>query len=248
MDEDIHSPISDPYKEDDITVSNIQNDQQQPSTQNTSFSNNSVLVEIDNLLASANTSNEECKKLIANKQFAEAELKYTEVINDFHKYKPDASFNLENQENKKKGKEILEMLVTLYSNLALAQAKQGKDNEVMYNSMIILNNFNMYHDKSYIRIMKCLINRNEIIKAKGMMDEIKIKFPEKEKIKVFEEVFDLLEFRLKQIEEMDKNLKNKKKTENCIVNNFPCLLTKIVIGVGVGILGGVFLKKYFFTK
>ena len=42
MDEDIHSPISDPYKEDDITVSNIQNDQQQPSTQNTSFSNNEV--------------------------------------------------------------------------------------------------------------------------------------------------------------------------------------------------------------
>ena len=40
----------------------------------------------------------------------------------------------------------------------------------------------------------------------------------------------------------------KKKMEYCIVNNFPCLLTKIVIGVGVSILGGVFLKKYFFTK
>ena len=156
-----------------------------------------VLVDIDNLLTKISAQNEKAINYIKEEKYKDAEEIYKQSIKEMEAYKPSGDFSVQTDERyKKKGFEILTMMKRLYSNLVLCQDNLGEIEEATQNSLYILNNFDPYHDKSYIRILKWLINSGNVEKAKEIADEIKLKFYG-DKLIPFKKIFDLLDYKLK---------------------------------------------------
>ena len=128
-----------------------------------------------------------------------------------NKFETKKKFQMDNEENKKIGKEIILTMKNLYSNLALCQGKQSKINEAIQNSSYIISSLDSYHDKSYLRIMMWMIEINELETAEEIKKEIENKF-KGEKLKIFNSAFNLLKIKKEELEEKIKN--KKKKIEN----------------------------------
>ena len=181
------------------------------------------LIKINIMLDNVNKQNNEGNEFVKNKNYQEAEKIYLNAINIMNHFETKKKFLMDNEEKKTKGKEIIDLMKKLYSNLALCQGKLLKINEALQTSSYIISNLDAYHDKSYIRILMLLIEINELNAAEEFKNEIKSKFFGKN-LKVFETAFNLL--KIKQ-EEADNKLKKKIK-ENAQKNlyDFNCLKKK----------------------
>ena len=197
------------------SLNNIQNENEE---------NDEDLIKINQMLKEVNDKKEKGNKLVANKNYKEAEKIYLEALEIMNKFETKKKFDIYNEEKKEKGKEIICTMKHLYSNLALCQGKQLKINEAIQTSTYIISNIDAYHDKSYLRIMMWMIEINELEAAEEMQKEIKNKF-NGEKLKVFNTAFNLLKIKKEDNEEKIKNkIKNKNKDGkkidlNEIINN-----------------------------
>ena len=168
------------------------------------------------MLKEVNDKKEKGNKLVANKNYKEAEKIYLEALEIMNKFETKKKFDIDNEEKKEKGKEIICTMKHLYSNLALCQGKQLKINEAIQTSTYIISNIDAYHDKSYLRIMMWMIEINELEAAEEMQKEIKNKF-NGEKLKVFNTAFNFLKIKKEENEEKIKNkIKNNKEVK---INN-----------------------------
>ena len=210
------------------------------------------LIKINEMLIIVNSKKEEGNKLVYNKKYKEAEKIYLEALDIMNKFETKKKFQMDNEEKREKGKEIMLTMKNLYSNLSLCQGKQLKLKDAIQTSTYILSNLDSYHDKSYIRIMMWMIEINELDAAEEMKKDIENKFYG-EKLKVFNTAFNLLKIKK---EEAEKKLKNKLKNKNNeiineekenkeIINKENNFIYKffnkykyISLGVG-GLLGGI---------
>lgn len=196
---------------------------------------NSSGKEINDLIQRVTKMKEEGEKLFKEGQLEKSEKILTVAIVSMTKFKPPKEFSVKSPENAQKGMEILNLLKSLYSNLALVQEYRGKYNESINNSQYILKFLDADHEKSYIRILRVLLILNQLELAKGLSEEIKIKFPNKEQQKHFENLFQSLDSKLKKIS-------RKKEEENSLLSLanskyiFPAIST---IGVGLLIYMGM---------
>ena len=182
------------------------------------------LIKINKMLKEVNDLKEEANKLLSNKKYKEAEKIYLEALEIMNKFETKKKFDVDNEEKKEKGKEIICTMKNLYSNLALCQGKQLKISEAIQTSTYIISNIDAYHDKSYLRIMMWMIEINELEAAEEIQKEIKTKFFG-EQLKVFNTAFNLLKIKKEDNEEKLKNkIKNNNKDKkkiylNEIINN-----------------------------
>ena len=189
------------------SLNNIQNENEE---------NDEDLIKINQMLKEVNDKKEKGNKLVANKNYKEAEKIYLEALEIMNKFETKKKFDIDNEEKKEKGKEIICTMKHLYSNLALCQGKQLKINEAIQTSTYIISNIDAYHDKSYLRIMMWMIEINELEAAEEMQKEIKNKF-NGEKLKVFNTAFNFLKIKKEENEEKIKNkIKNNKEVK---INN-----------------------------
>ena len=165
------------------------------------------LIKINIMLDNVKKQNNEGNEFVKKKNYEEAEKIYMNAINVMNHFETKKKFLMDNEEKKNKGKEIIDLMKKLYSNLALCQGKLLKINEALQTSSYIISNLDAYHDKSYIRILMLLIEINELNAAEELKNEIKTKFFGKN-LKIFETAFNLL--KIKQ-EEADEKLKKKLK-------------------------------------
>ena len=180
------------------------------------------LLKINEMLKLVNNKKEEGNKLVSIKKYEEAEKVYQEALNIINKFETKKKFQMDSEENKQKGKEIILTIKNLYSNLALCQGKQLKIHDAIETSTYIISNLDSYHDKSYLRIMMWMIEMNELDAAEEIKKEIKSKF-QGEKLKIFNSAFNLLKIKKEDIEE---KIKNKiKKLEN---NNNTISINEII--------------------
>ena len=229
------------------------------------------LIKINEMLKNVNNKKEEGNKLVSLKKYDEAEKIYLEALDIMNKFETKKKFQMDNEENKQKGKEIILTMKKLYSNLALCQGKQLKIHEAIQTSTYIISNLDGYHDKSYLRIMMWMIELNELEAAEEIKKEIESKF-QGEKIKVFNSAFNLLKIKKEDAEEKIKNkikkneinnnkidinkiinneneIKNENRDDNYYSNFITNLINKhkiITIGIGglIGAIGLFLLYKY----
>ena len=175
------------------------------------------LLKIKEMLKDVNNRKEEGNKLVLLKKYSEAEKIYQESLNIMNKFETKKKFQMDNEENKKIGKEIILTMKNLYSNLALCQGKQSKINEAIQNSSYIISSLDSYHDKSYLRIMMWMIEINELETAEEIKKEIENKF-KGEKLKIFNSAFNLLKIKKEELEEKIKNKKKKIENNNNKIN------------------------------
>ena len=181
------------------------------------------LIKINIMLDNVKKQNNEGNEFVKKKNYEEAEKIYMNAINVMNHFETKKKFLMDNEEKKNKGKEIIDLMKKLYSNLALCQGKLLKINEALQTSSYIISNLDAYHDKSYIRILMLLIEINELNAAEELKNEIKTKFFGKN-LKVFETAFNLL--KIKQ-EENDIKLKKKvKENDQKNLYDFNCLEKK----------------------
>ena len=174
------------------------------------------LIKINEMLLHVNNKKEEGNKLVYNKKYKEAEKIYLEALDIMNKFETKKKFQMDNEEKREKGKEIMLTMKNLYSNLSLCQGKQLKLKDAIQTSTYILSNLDSYHDKSYIRIMMWMIEINELDAAEEMKKDIENKFYG-EKLKVFKTAFNLLKIKKEETEEKLKNkLKNNLEGKNDI--------------------------------
>ena len=174
------------------------------------------LIKINEMLIRVNSKKEEGNKLVYNKKYKEAEKIYLEALDIMNKFETKKKFQMDNEEKREKGKEIMLTMKYLYSNLSLCQGKQLKLKDAIQTSTYILSNLDAYHDKSYIRIMMWMIEINELDAAEEMKKDIENKFYG-EKLKVFKTAFNLLKIKKEETEEKLKNkLKNNLEGKNDI--------------------------------
>ena len=180
------------------------------------------LLKINEMLKLVNNKKEEGNKLVSIKKYEEAEKVYQEALNIINKFETKKKFQMDSEENKQKGKEIILTIKNLYSNLALCQGKQLKIHDAIETSTYIISNLDSYHDKSYLRIMMWMIEMNELDADEEIKKEIESKF-QGEKLKIFNSAFNLLKIKKEDIEE---KIKNKiKKLEN---NNNTISINEII--------------------
>ena len=175
------------------------------------------LLKINEMLVLVNNKKEEGNKLVAQKNYAEAEKIYLEALNIMNKFETKKKFQMDNEENKQKGKEIILTMKKLYSNLSLCQGKQLKIHEAIQTSSYIITNLDSFHDKSYLRIMMWMIEMNELETAEEIKKEIENKF-RGEKLKVFNSAFNLLRIKKEDLEEKIKNKIKKNENNNNKIN------------------------------
>ena len=179
------------------------------------------LLKINEMLKLVNNKKEEGNKLVSIKKYEEAEKVYQEALNIINKFETKKKFQMDSEENKQKGKEIILTIKNLYSNLALCQGKQLKIHDAIETSTYIISNLDSYHDKSYLRIMMWMIEMNELDAAEEIKKEIENKF-QGEKLKIFNSAFNLLKIKKEDIEEKIKNkikkLENNNNTISIIMN------------------------------
>ena len=175
------------------------------------------LLKINEMLVLVNNKKEEGNKLVAQKNYAEAEKIYLEALNIMNKFETKKKFQMDNEENKQKGKEIILTMKKLYSNLSLCQGKQLKIHEAIQTSSYIITNLDSFHDKSYLRIMMWMIEMNELETAEEIKKEIENKF-QGEKLKVFNSAFNLLRIKKEDLEEKIKNKIKKNENNNNKIN------------------------------
>ena len=175
------------------------------------------LIKINQMLKIVNNKKEEGNKLISLKKYEEAEKIYLEALNIMNKFETKKKFEMNTEENKQKGKEIILTMKNLYSNLALSQGKQLKIHEAIQNSSYIISNLDSYHDKSYLRIMMWMIELNELETAEEIKKEIENKF-QGEKLKIFSSAFNLLKIKKEDLEEKKKNKIKKHENTNNKIN------------------------------
>ena len=241
---------------------------------NSSFNNiqdeDEDLIKINQMLEEVSKKKEEGNKLVSNKNFKDAEKIYLEALEIMNKFETKKKFQMDNEEKKQKGKEIISTMKNLYSNLALCQGKQLKIHEAIQTSTYIISNLDAYHDKSYIRIMMWMIEINELSAAEEIQKEIMTKFYG-EKLKLFNTAFNLLKIKKEEAEEKLKNkIKNnidknnidlneiinnninnnnqiiENKDENNFIYNIINKYKFLTLGVG-GLIGGIglyLLYKY----
>ena len=229
------------------------------------------LMKINEMLKNVNNKKEEGNKLVLLKKYSEAEKIYQESLNIMNKFETKKKFQMNNEENIQKGKEIILTMKNLYSNLALCQGKQLKIHEAIQNSSYIISNLDSFHDKSYLRIMMWMIELNELETAEEIKKEIENKF-KGEKLKLFNSAFNLLKIKKEDIQEKIKNkikkyeninnkmdlndiinnennINNKNEDDNYYSNFITSLINKhkyITLGIGgmIGALGLFLLYKY----
>ena len=229
------------------------------------------LIKINEMLKNVNNKKKDGNKLVSLKKYEEAEKIYLEALNIMNKFETKKKFEMDNEENRQKGKEIILTMKNLYSNLALCQGKQLKINEAIQTSSYIISNLDSYHDKSYLRIMMWMIEINELETAEEIKIEIENKF-QGEYLKVFNSAFNLLKIKKEDLEEKKNNKikkyenNNKKININDIINNdykiktinteenyYSNFITNIInrhkfitIGIGglIGAIGLFLLYKY----
>ena len=171
------------------------------------------LLKINEMLKLVNNKKEEGNKLVSIKKYEEAEKVYQEALNIINKFETKKKFQMDSEENKQKGKEIILTIKNLYSNLALCQGKQLKIHDAIETSTYIISNLDSYHDKSYLRIMMWMIEMNELDAAEEIKKEIESKF-QGEKLKIFNSAFNLLKIKKEDIEEKIKNKIKKHENNN----------------------------------
>ena len=175
------------------------------------------LLKIKEMLKDVNNRKEEGNKLVLLKKYSEAEKIYQESLNIMNKFETKKKFQMDNEENKQKGKEIILTMKNLYSNLSLCQGKQLKIHEAIQTSSYIISNLDSYHDKSYLRIMMWMIEINELETAEEIKKEIENKF-QGEKLKIFNSAFNLLRIKKEDLEEKIKNKIKKNENNNNKIN------------------------------
>ena len=175
------------------------------------------LMKINEMLKNVNNKKEEGNKLVLLKKYSEAEKIYQESLNIMNKFETKKKFQMNNEENIQKGKEIILTMKNLYSNLALCQGKQLKIHEAIQNSSYIISNLDSFHDKSYLRIMMWMIELNELETAEEIKKEIENKF-KGEKLKLFNSAFNLLKIKKEELEEKIKNKRKKIENNNNKIN------------------------------
>ena len=229
------------------------------------------LIKINEMLEKVNNKKQEGNKLFSLKKYEEAEKIYLDALNIINNFETKKKFQMNNEENRQKGKEIILTIKNLYSNLALCQGKQFKIREAIETSSFIITNLDGYHDKSYLRIMLWKIELNKLDDAEELKKEIENKF-EGDKLKIFNSAFNLLKIKKEDIQEKIKNkikkyeninnkidlndninnennINNKNDDENYNSNFITNLINKhkfITLGIGgmIGALGLFLLYKY----
>jgi len=223
------------------------------------------IIKINQMLKIVNSKKEEGNKLVSQKNYKEAEKIYLEALKIMNTFETKKKFSLENEENKRIGKEIYSTFKNLYSNLALCQGKLLKINEAIETCSYIISNLDEYHDKSYLRIMMWLIEINQLTAAEEIQKKIIELFPE-DKLYIFKTAFNLLKIKKDEIinkkknkikenigEDFNKIMKKIDDKKNKIENNETNFVHKIIneykyitIGVGglVGLVGLLLLYKY----
>ena len=223
------------------------------------------IIKINQMLKIVNSKKEEGNKLVSQKNYKEAEKIYLEALKIMNTFETKKKFSLENEENKRIGKEIYSTFKNLYSNLALCQGKLLKINEAIETCSYIISNLDEYHDKSYLRIMMWLIEINQLTAADEIQKKIIELFPE-DKLYIFKTAFNLLKIKKDEIinkkknkikenigEDFNKIMKKIDEKKNKIENNETNFVRKIIneykyitIGVGglVGLVGLLLLYKY----
>ena len=229
------------------------------------------LIKINEMLEKVNNKKQEGNKLFSLKKYEEAEKIYLEALNIINNFETKKKFQMNNEENRQKGKEIILTIKNLYSNLALCQGKQFKIREAIETSSFIITNLDGYHDKSYLRIMLWKIELNKLDDAEELKKEIENKF-EGDKLKIFNSAFNLLKIKKEDIQEKIKskikkyeninnkidlndninnenNMNNKNDEETYNSNFITNLINKhkfITLGIGgmIGALGLFLLYKY----
>lgn len=201
--------------------------------------NEQILKDIDNLFVKVKELKEKGNELLKNGNYEEGEKIYINAIQEMEKFKPNEKFEVnKNDEYQKKGIEIIELMKQLYSNLSLCQNKLGKIDEALKNAQYILNTFDPYHDKSYIRILKYLIAVGQLEQAKDIADEIKLKFLG-DKIKPFEPIFIQLDQHLS----FKNNTKEAKNNKSFNYINILYLVGGLLSVIGITYSISRYLKK-----
>ena len=223
------------------------------------------------MLEIVNNKKQEGNELVSQKKYEEAEKIYVEALNIINNFETKKKFQLNNEEKKQKGKEIILMIKNLYSNLAYCQGKQFKIREAIANSYYIISNFDGYHDKSYLRIMLWMIELNKLDEAEDFKKEIENKF-QGEQLKIFNSAFNLLKIKKEGVQEKIKNkikkyeninnnidlndiinnesnINNKNEDDNYFSNFITNIINKhkyITLGIGgfIGTIGLFLLYKY----
>lgn len=151
--------------------------------------------EVEKFLSEISVTQKEIINLINDKKWKEAEELLTKTIQKLKDYKPK-NFTINSSESERQAKEILKIMISLYSNLALVQMKQYNYEDAFTNSQFIIAQLEQYHKKSYIRMINILITYNQLDSASQVMEEARAKFPGAD-FKEFKEVEGVLKMKLK---------------------------------------------------
>lgn len=139
----------------------------------------------------------EADNLVKEKKYEDAEKIYNEILSNIGKMPNDTGDLSLSQAQMN---ELLTLLKNVYSNLSLTLAKQLNYRKAIDTASYLISNFDVYNEKSYLRILKWLIDLGELEKAEEFQKEILRVF--KNNISNFEKEFLVLSIKLK---EKDKN-------------------------------------------
>lgn len=192
----------------------------------------------NDLLLKQNELKKEADNLLADKKYEDAEKIYNEILVNIGKMPNDTG---ELSLSQIQMNELLTLLKNVYSNLSLTLAKQFNYRKAIDTASYLISNFDVYNEKSYLRILKWLIELGELEKAAEFQKEILRVF--KNNVSIFEKEFSILSIKLKQKEKETLKVK-----ETPCKSIFSFLNNKFLIGtIGLGVsilLFGVGWKIY----
>ena len=159
---------------------------------------------------------EKGNQLFASDDFSGAEQLYREGIQKINEFPLLGDLDGASQEIQVNLYQVTNFNKQFYNNLASSLFKQGKFEESLKNSELIIQQFDPNHLPSYGRILFCLIELKKIIMANHYADIIKKQFGKTEHMSKFKDQLDKLE--LLNIEYSNKILEENPQIKNEIIS------------------------------
>ena len=159
---------------------------------------------------------EKGNQLFASDDFSGAEQLYREGIQKINEFPLIGDLDGASEEIQVNLYQVTNFNKQFYNNLASSLFKQGKFEESLKNSELIIQQFDPNHLPSYGRILFCLIELKKIILANHYADIIKKQFGKTEHMSKFKDQLDKLE--LLNIEYSNKILEENPEIKNEIIS------------------------------
>ena len=246
-----NNDIKNRYMLKDILVSNSKNISKEEKAEQIKTMLHSLLSELSQIKEKGN-------QLFSSNDFEGAEKLYREGIQKINEFPLLEDFDGASQEIQVNLYQVTNFNKQFYNNLASSLYKQGKFEESLKNSELIIQQFDPNHLASYGRILFCLIELKKIISANHYADIIKKQFGKTEHMSKFKDQLDKLEllnieYSNKILEEnpeikrevisLNNDFIQKNEQENNKLNAFVNYLPYIIGGAFVLYVGGKYIHN-----